>query len=115
ERTVVEADGGDAVVVKRPTGLERLQETGDLLGQEPGDVAAEVVGVRADVAEAARGAGLLRVGTPLGLLLVGRLEPRAQPALDVTTTDGVDLAELAAEHHLAGLANERIACVVVRH
>jgi len=42
------------------------------------------------------------------------LELGAKPALDVKGADGVDLAELAGEDHLAGLANERVAGVVVR-
>ena len=39
---------------------------------QPGDVPAEVVGVGADVAEAAGRPGLLRVGPPRRLLLVAR-------------------------------------------
>ena len=42
-------------------------------------------------------------------------EPRAQPALDVEGADGVDLAEFAVQDHLAGLPDERVAGVVVRH
>ena len=68
----------------------------------------------ADVAEAACGTALRGVGSPRGLLLVVRFEPRAKPTLDVAGTDGVDLAEFAGEHHFAGLPHQRVARVVVR-
>src|SRR5207248_11772476 len=70
ERAVLVPHDRRAVVVERPPRLERLEDAGDLLRQKPGDVAAEVVGVRADVAEAPGRPGLLRVGPPLRLLLV---------------------------------------------
>src|SRR5262249_55214587 len=116
---VLVADGGTAIVVERPARLERLQQTGNLVGQEAGDETAEVVGMRADVAEAARGAGTLRIGAPVRLFLAagvrwGGLQARAQPALQVRSTDGVDLAQLARQDHVARLAYERIAGVVVR-
>src|SRR5262249_11484780 len=51
EGAVLVADGGDAVVVQGSALLERLEHTRHLIGQQAGDVAADVVGVRADVAE----------------------------------------------------------------
>ena len=55
EGAVLEADGGDTVVVERPTVLERLEQARHLVGQQPGDEAGQVVGVGADVAEATGG------------------------------------------------------------
>src|SRR5207253_10854162 len=92
---------------------ERLEQAGDFLRLQPGDVPAEVVGVGADIAEAPGRPTLARVGPPRRLLLVLRLQPGAEPALDVGRADGVDLAEFAAEGHLAGLADERVTGVVV--
>src|SRR6185503_15433657 len=57
-------------------------------------------------AEAAGDAGAFRVGAPVGLLLAGRFELGAQPALDVEGADGIDLAELPG-------ADQGIARVVV--
>src|SRR5207302_7761691 len=108
EGAVGVADGGGAVVVQLPAGLERPEQARHLLGDEAGDEAAEVVGVRADVAEAAGGAGALGVGAPARLLLAALilaalLQPGAQPALEVDGPDGVDLAQLAGPDHVARL------------
>ena len=96
QRAVLEADHGVAVVVELAAGLEDLQVATDRLGQQAGHVAGQVVGVRADVAEAAGRAALGRIGAPGGLLLVFAFQPGAQPALDVVDANGVDLAQFAA-------------------
>ena len=70
--------------------------------------------MRADVAERAAGAGALRIGAPLGLLLAGGLGRVGQPVLRVLDLHEADLAELAVLHHLARVAHHRIAGVVVR-
>ena len=92
---VLIADDRRAVVVELAAGLEGLEVAGNLVGEQAGDEAAEVVGVGADVAEAAGRPGALRVGAPAGLLLAFLLQPRPQPALDVAGADGVDLAQFA--------------------
>ena len=69
--------------------------------------------MRADVAEAAGGTALCRIGSPGRLFLTLALEPRPQPALDVFGADRLDLAQFTGEHHLAGLSHERVAGVVV--
>src|SRR5262249_23171312 len=61
EGSVGVADRGRAVVVELSPGLERLEQAGKLVGDQAGDEAAEVVGVGADVAEAAGRARTLRV------------------------------------------------------
>jgi len=102
-----------AVIVERPAGHEDPQVGADLLAREPGHVAAEVVGVGADVAEAAGGTAPGGIGAPGRLLLPLALEPRPQPPLDVFGPDRLDFAELAPEDHRPGLADERVAGVVV--
>src|SRR6266852_27012 len=69
EGALLIANGGDAIVIQRPPSLEGLEQAGNLVGQQASDEAAEVVGVRADVAEAAGRPGALRVGAPAGLFL----------------------------------------------
>ena len=116
QRAVLEADDGGAVVVERAARRRTSSSwQRDLLGQQAGDEAAEVVGVRADVAEAAGGAGAAsgRCASSACFWSLA-FEPRAQPALDVEGADGVDLAQLAGQDHLAGLADQRVAGVVVR-
>ena len=110
---VFEADRGMAVVVELATGLENLQVATDRFGEQAGHVAGQIVGVRADVAEAAGRAAAGRIGSPGGLLLVFAFQPRPQPALHIEDADGVDFAQLAAEDHLARLPHQGIAGVVV--
>src|SRR5205823_1959394 len=83
ESAVLVADGGGAIVVELAAGREDLEQARHLIGQQAGDEPAEVIGVGADVTEAAGGAGLRGVGAPARLLLVILLEPGSQPALDV--------------------------------
>src|SRR6185503_19955198 len=87
ESHVFELDDRGAVVVERAAGLEGLEVAANLVGEEAGHVAGQVVSVRGDVAEAAGRPALGRVGPPRGLLLVGELQPRPEPALDVAGPD----------------------------
>src|SRR5262249_56247815 len=75
EGAVLVADGGAAVVIELAAGLEGLQQTGNPVRQKAGDESAEVIGVRADVAVAARGTGGFRIGAPARLFLVLRSPP----------------------------------------
>ena len=50
----------------------------------------------------------------LACFWLAQFQPCPQPALDVAGADGVDLAEFTGADHVAGLADERIAGVVVR-
>src|SRR5206468_2938025 len=84
----------------------RLEASGNVLG--------EILGVRADVADAAGGAAALRVGTPGRLLLAGGFETRGQPALRVLDHDLANLAEFASSNHVARFFDERITGVIVR-
>lgn len=81
ESAILKANDRVAVIVELPPRLESFQIARDRFGQQAGHVAAEVVGVRRDVAEATRRAGLAGIGSPRGLLLVARLQSRPQPAL----------------------------------
>ena len=76
------ADDGGAVVVELTASLEGLQVTANLIRYEARDEAAEIVGVGADVAKAAGGAGLFRIGAPEGLFFqtaADFLRVRSQP------------------------------------
>src|SRR6185437_880755 len=53
ERAIAVAKDGGTVIVERPARLERFQMTGNLFGNQPGDEATEIIGMSADVAEAA--------------------------------------------------------------
>ena len=70
--------------------------------------------MRADVAQAARRAALLRVRAPRRLLLAGALEIRSQPALRVFDDHLADIAQHAPADQLARLLDHRIAGVIVR-
>ena len=69
--------------------------------------------VCADVTDSAGGAGLLRVGTPRGLLLSCGFERRRQPILRVLELNHAQLAELARRDHFLRLPDERIPAVVI--
>src|SRR5579875_3752019 len=69
--------------------------------------------MRTDVTETTGRSGLFRVGAPAGLFLPSGFQPRSQPALNVESAEGVDLAQLAGLNHLTGLTNQRVAGVVV--
>jgi len=73
-----------------------------------------MVGVGADVAEAAAGARTRRIDPPAGLFVPGVLQLARQPVLDVLRLDDADGAQFAGGHHLARLPHQRIARVVVR-
>ncbi len=113
ERPILIADDGVAVVVERSRWLEDLEVRADLVRQQASHRPAKVIGMGADVAEAAGGTALGRIGSPGCLLLPLALQPRPQPALDVFRADRLDLTQFAGEHHLAGLPHERVAGVVV--
>src|SRR6185437_15436223 len=89
ERAIAVAKDGGTVIVERPARLERFQMTGNLFGNQPGDEATEIIGMSADVAEAAGRAGLLGIGAPSRLLLPGCFKACAQPALNVEGAHGV--------------------------
>src|SRR5207249_3481754 len=78
------------------------------------DIASQVIRMCTDVAETAGRAALRRIGSPGGLFLIVRLQAGSQPTLNVAGTNCIDLAEFAILDHLACLANERIAGVIVR-
>ena len=71
--------GGEAqhhvgVVVEPPARHEGVQVGGQVGDLVAGDEVGEVVGMGADVADRAGGAGARRIGAPLGLLVAGLLE-----------------------------------------
>ena len=101
------------VVVERPAGHEGGQFGAELGDLEAGDEGGQMVGVGADVADAARRPGLLGVGAPGRLLVTRILDFLAQPVLGVLDLDHPDGAELARQHHLARLPDHGIAGVVV--
>jgi len=81
---------------------------------QPGYKARDVVGMRADVAEATAGPALRGIRAPGGLFLSGVLKRGGQPVLRVFDLHDANLSELAVGDHLAGLADHRIARVIVR-
>ena len=89
-----------ALSSRRRPATKVLSSAHSSLDLEPGDVAGELVRMRADVADAAARARARRVGAPLGLLLAGGLERLGQPVLRVLDLDHADLAEQAVLHHL---------------
>src|SRR5438128_7678961 len=70
--------------------------------------------MRPDIAEAAGRARTLGVRPPAGLLLFVPFQPAPQPALDITSADRVDLPEFPGTDHLARLAHQGVARVIVR-
>ena len=80
---------------------------------EPGDEARQMVRVGPDVAQHQRGGALRGVEAPVrGGIPVGLGRPR-EVALDVLDVDLADRAERAVPHHRAGVADHRVAGVVV--
>src|SRR6187200_3647989 len=71
------------VVVEAAARDEGAQLGAQLADRLPGDVAGELEGMGADVADAAARARARRVGAPVGLLLAARLERLGQPVLRV--------------------------------
>ena len=107
---VGEAEHHAAVVVEPASGHEGREVGGDLEDGHSGDELDDVLGVGADVGHASGDAGLLGIDAPGGLLAgVGGGEP-AQGVLHV---DLPDLAQGAAGDQLSGLADHRVAGVVV--
>ena len=111
---VVETEQHVAVVVE----LAAFDEGGDVGGEfvdlQAGDVFGEILGVGADVADAARGAALVW-GRCARRPVFGRgFEARGQPALRIFDDDFADFADLAGFDHVARFFDERVAGVVVR-
>ena len=77
------------------------------------DKAGEIVGVRANVTQRSGGTTLSGIGPPGGLFLAGGFHRGSQPVLRVFDLHDAQLAEFACRDHFAGLANHRIAGVVV--
>ena len=69
--------------------------------------------MRADVANATRSAGGLRVRAPGGLHLAGLLQKLIQPALRILDNDLADLAEIALLDHVLGQLDHGVGGVVV--
>ena len=113
DRAVVQLGEDREVVVEGPSGDDRLHPRRELHGAEPGDEADELVGVRPDVAPAAGGARLGRVGAPGGLLAPLVLALGGQPALGIPGLDLADLADQAVAHELAREHDHRVAGVRV--
>ena len=101
---VVELGQDGEVVVERPAGDERLEPGPEPDGVQAGDEPDELVGVRADVAAAARGPRLGRIDPPGRLLLPLGLELGGQPALRIPRLDLADLADLAVARPARGRA-----------
>ena len=103
-----------AVVVE----LAALHEGGDVSSQfldlQTCHVLSQILGVRADVANAAGGAAALGVSTPVGLFLAGGLKVCGQPALRILGDNLANLAQFACGDHVARLLHQLIAGVVVR-
>ncbi len=85
----------------------------ELLDFQAGDVLCKVLGVRADVPDAAGGTASLRVRAPAGLFLAGQLQPSGEPALRVLDDDLANLAELAGGDHVTRFFHERVAGVIM--
>ena len=110
---VIELGQDGEIVVERPAGNERLEPAPKPRGRAAGDEPDELVGVRADVAAAARAAGLGWVDPPGGLFLSLGLELGRQPALRIPRLDLADLADRAVLHQFAGEHHHREAGVGV--
>jgi hypothetical protein len=107
-----EAQQQVAVVVEAAARDEGGEVGADGLDLEAGHGGDQVLGVRADVADGARGAAARRVGAPLGLLRAGVLELRRQPAL-VVADDDLAHAPIAPSGRAPRLLDHRVAGVVV--
>ena len=114
-RAALVTDEHVGVVVEQATGDVSAEVGGDLLDLEPGDVLHEVLGVRADVADAVRDAGAVRVHAPVGDLLdLAGLQGADGVTLGVFDEDLVNLAELAGGHEVTGFLDHRVAGVVMQ-
>src|SRR5262249_35684691 len=113
-RAVLQLEEDHAVVVERPARDPRSEHREQRLDARAGDVLGEVRRVRPDVPHRAARTGELRIDAPARLLLSGRFELVAEPALEVLDVDLADLAELARLHEVRRLAHHRVAGVVVR-
>src|SRR4051794_8849673 len=103
-----------AVIVKTAARLESLQMAGHFRRQKTSHVASQVIGMGPDITEATCGARLGGIGSPGGLLLVGRLQASTQPPLNIVRTNRLNLAQFTAQNHLPSLAHKGVAGVVVR-
>ena len=103
------------IVVERATWHEGAEFRAERAHGDAGDVVGEIVGVRADVADAASRAGALRVGAPAGLLLATVLQPGCQPVLCVFDLHDADVTQFACLDHRARMPHHGIAGVIMRH
>ena len=101
------------IVIDPPPRHEALQVGAERLQLQPADKAGQVIGMGADVADAAAGAGARRVGAPFGLFRPGGLQRLGQPVLRIFHLHHPQLAQFARRHHLARLAHHRIAGIVM--
>ena len=101
------------IVVELATRHESRELRKQLIGLKSCDERGEIVGMRAEVANAATGPRSLRIGAPFGLLAAGKLGPCRQPVLRILGLHDTDRTELAGDNHRPCLPDHRIACVIV--
>ena len=104
-----------SIVVQRAARAHGAEVGAEGFNLQPGHGTQQVFGMRANVAHGARRAAQRRVHTPGGLLAAGGLGGRGQPALVVLHHHLAHRADGTALHHVAHLAHQRVAGVVVGH
>ena len=103
------------VVVERPPRYEGAQLGAHALKFQARDIRRELFGVRPDVAQRSCRTTEGRIDAPLRLLVASLGLGGGEPALVVFHRHLAHLSEHARSHHLAGLPDQRIPAVVVRH
>ena len=107
-RAVAQQDMG--VVIDTPAGDKALQVGGELGKRQARDEIGEVEGMGADIACRTTRTRARRIGAPIGLFVVDLMR---QPILGVFNLHQPNIAQIAGLHHGFGLADHRIASVVV--
>jgi hypothetical protein len=102
-----------AVVIDPAAGDESSQIGGERVERKAGDKVRQVEGMGPDVAGRTARPGPRGIGAPVGLLLAGAFQGFGQPVLGIFDLDDPQLSELTPRDHGLGVADHRIAGVVV--
>ena len=101
------------VVIDAPARNETLQIGGEAIQRQAGDEIGQIERMGADIPGGPTRTGFGRIGAPVGLFLPRGLQRFGQPVLRIFHLHKADVAKRARTHHGLGLADHRVAGVIV--